>query len=99
MQPQSQREPAQPVIGRDDLVTRMVEAITAGPTLVLIEGEPGIGKTRLLREVLGHPDIADRRQVVGDVRRWIGPSCWARPSTGCAGCATGSGTPTCGPSA
>ncbi|MFI7679239.1 LuxR C-terminal-related transcriptional regulator [Actinophytocola sp. NPDC049390] len=68
MQPQSQREPsppARPVIGRDDLVTRVVEAIAAGPTLVLIEGEPGIGKTRLLREVLGHPDIADRRQVVG----------------------------------
>ncbi|OLF10580.1 hypothetical protein BLA60_15495 [Actinophytocola xinjiangensis] len=68
MQPQSQREPsppAWPVTGRDDLVARMVEAIVAGPTLVLIEGEPGIGKTRLLREVLGHPDVAERRQVVG----------------------------------
>ncbi|MFI1093818.1 AAA family ATPase [Streptomyces sp. NPDC020917] len=39
-------------VGRDDELAAIVGAVTEGPALVLVEGEPGIGKTRLVRRAL-----------------------------------------------
>lgn len=39
-------------VGREEEYARITEALGHGPGFVLIEGEPGIGKTRLLHEVL-----------------------------------------------
>ncbi|MBA2813871.1 AAA family ATPase [Streptomyces sp. KM273126] len=41
------------LVGRDDALAGVTGALRSGPPLVLIEGEPGIGKSRLLHEVLG----------------------------------------------
>ncbi|MEY9893651.1 DNA-binding NarL/FixJ family response regulator [Catenulispora sp. MAP5-51] len=39
-------------VGRDAELTRVVRALIAPPALVLVEGEAGIGKSRLVREAL-----------------------------------------------
>lgn len=39
-------------VGRDRELAAVAEALTGGPALVLVEGEAGIGKTRLLQESL-----------------------------------------------
>jgi DNA-binding SARP family transcriptional activator/Tfp pilus assembly protein PilF len=41
-----------PLVGRDREMAVAEEAIAAAPAVVVIEGEAGIGKTRLLREVV-----------------------------------------------
>ncbi|MFU8854840.1 LuxR C-terminal-related transcriptional regulator [Micromonospora sp. SL1-18] len=41
-----------PLVGRDDAISRVTSALTRGSALVTVEGEAGIGKTRLLREAL-----------------------------------------------
>ncbi|MFF4510478.1 ATP-binding protein [Streptomyces mirabilis] len=41
------------LVGRDDALAGVVRALRSGGSLVLIEGEPGIGKSRLLHEALG----------------------------------------------
>jgi class 3 adenylate cyclase len=78
----SSREPAEattPIVGREDEVGRLqglVEDLVAGRgCVVLLIGEPGIGKTRLLAEF---------RALAGDRVTWIeghclsygGPACW-----------------------
>ncbi|MFF4835254.1 AAA family ATPase [Streptomyces sp. NPDC001315] len=40
------------LVGRDDALAGVTRALRSGCSLVLIEGEPGIGKSRLLREAL-----------------------------------------------
>lgn len=42
-------------VGREAEIVQAVEALGAPPTVVLVEGEAGIGKTRLVREVLASP--------------------------------------------
>lgn len=37
-------------VGRDGDLVSIVDALRDGPALVIVEGEPGIGKTRLVRE-------------------------------------------------
>ena len=48
---------AAPLVGREtelaDLVRRWRDATTSGPALVLVTGEPGVGKTRLVEELAG----------------------------------------------
>ncbi len=41
-------------VGRDREMTVLQQALELGPAVVLIEGEAGIGKSRLLREFLDH---------------------------------------------
>ncbi|MET7647781.1 AAA family ATPase [Streptomyces sp. NPDC005426] len=40
------------LVGRDDALAAVTRALRSGRSLVLIEGEPGIGKSRLLHEAL-----------------------------------------------
>ncbi|HZC52772.1 MAG TPA: ATP-binding protein, partial [Mycobacterium sp.] len=47
-------------VGRDDTLAAGIDALHE-PSLVFIEGEAGIGKSRLVRECLRAPGIANRR--------------------------------------
>ncbi|MBB5934297.1 ATP-binding protein [Streptomyces zagrosensis] len=49
-----------PYIGRSSELDRLVEAVRHPPGTVLIEGEAGIGKSRLIRELLRHSAMADQ---------------------------------------
>ncbi len=52
-------------VGRDRELAALVEALASGPAaVVLIEGEAGIGKSRLLHEFLASPTAASRRTLV-----------------------------------
>jgi DNA-binding CsgD family transcriptional regulator len=46
-------------IGRRRELATVVGALADPPVLVLVEGEPGIGKTRLVRECLDNPDLRE----------------------------------------
>ncbi|WP_237108507.1 AAA family ATPase [Nonomuraea sp. MG754425] len=54
--------PASPaLVGRDTAVTTVADALRGPATLVVIEGEAGIGKTRLVHECLDSAELRDRR--------------------------------------
>ncbi|GII73051.1 LuxR family transcriptional regulator [Sphaerisporangium melleum] len=53
------------LIGRRSELTLLRRAIAAPPALVLVEGEAGIGKSRLVAELLASPDLASARRLVG----------------------------------
>jgi MoxR-like ATPase len=44
-------------VGRGQELASLLEAILRGPAVVLVEGEAGVGKTRLVRE------LADRSEL------------------------------------
>jgi DNA-binding CsgD family transcriptional regulator/tetratricopeptide (TPR) repeat protein len=50
-------------VGREKEVAALEEALTGPPVVVLVEGEAGIGKTRLLQEVLARRSLRTRRCV------------------------------------
>ncbi len=47
----------------------LVSAVDNPPAVVVVEGEAGIGKTRLISELQARPEVADRTFVVGTCRR------------------------------
>lgn len=57
------------LVGRDEELRRLVEAVTSPPGVVVLEGEAGIGKTRLVAEMAGHPALAGRLLLFGGCRR------------------------------
>ncbi|MET7747715.1 AAA family ATPase [Micromonospora sp. NPDC005367] len=57
-------------MGRDDALSAVVDALQH-PSLVFVEGEAGIGKTRLVRESLAA--VTDRRVLVAACAPWRDP--------------------------
>ncbi|WP_406316913.1 AAA family ATPase [Streptosporangium sp. NBC_01639] len=53
------------LVGRDQELERLVAAVTAAPSVSVVEGEAGIGKSRLLAELAARPELADRRLLSG----------------------------------
>lgn len=51
--------------GRTGELHALVDAVTHPPAVALVEGEAGIGKTRLIREALCHPSVRGRRILLG----------------------------------
>jgi hypothetical protein len=62
-----------PLIGRDEQLRTVAAAIRAGAAGIVVAGPAGVGKTRLVREILAAP--AGRRVTVA----WAHGSTAARP--------------------
>lgn len=73
----SLRSPA--FVGRQRELATLSEALADPPTVLLIEGEAGIGKSRLVRELLATPAVPRARSRVWST----GTTCRrSRPTTG-----------------
>lgn len=52
------------LIGRDQELAELLETVRRPPAIALVEGEAGIGKSRLVTELLDRPELAGIRTVV-----------------------------------
>jgi predicted ATPase len=53
------------MVGRGDELAAAVAAARRPPAVIVVEGEAGVGKSRLVTELLEHPDLSGRRHLVG----------------------------------
>src|SRR3954462_3674258 len=53
------------LVEREDELSEIVAALAQPPALVAVEGEAGIGKTRLVREALASPTLDARNVLLG----------------------------------
>ncbi|KAB8196831.1 AAA family ATPase [Nonomuraea phyllanthi] len=53
------------LVGRERELARLVALVAAAPAVAVIEGEAGIGKSRLVAELLGGASVADLRVLSG----------------------------------
>ena len=58
-----------PLVGRDEELHRLVAAVANPPGVAVIEGEAGIGKTRLVGELAARLDSSGRRMLLGGCRQ------------------------------
>ncbi|MFJ9544291.1 AAA family ATPase [Streptomyces sp. NPDC101225] len=79
--------PAPDFIGRTDELSVVRDALENGPTLVVVDGEAGIGKTRLIREAVA--SATGRRALIATCPPLAEPFTLGRSSTGSGGCARG----------
>jgi DNA-binding CsgD family transcriptional regulator len=63
--PSSARLISPVLVGRADELAQLRAAVRQPPTVILIEGEAGIGKTRLIRDWLAEPALAGVTSLVG----------------------------------
>ncbi|WP_329521050.1 ATP-binding protein [Spirillospora sp. NBC_01491] len=56
------------LVGRDEHLARLVMAVTRPPAVVVVEGEAGIGKSRLVAELETRPEVSGRRLLSGACR-------------------------------
>ncbi|WP_169978162.1 LuxR family transcriptional regulator [Microbispora sp. H10836] len=57
--------PSPPLVGRAAELRTLIDAVTRPPAVVLVEGEAGIGKTRLVRAALDRLPSGDRAVLLG----------------------------------
>ncbi|MCP2341181.1 ATP-binding protein [Actinomadura rupiterrae] len=57
------------LVGRDEEMARLVAAVCRAPAVVVVTGEAGIGKTRLVAEMAASPELSGRRMLMGTCRR------------------------------
>jgi DNA-binding CsgD family transcriptional regulator len=57
------------LVGRDSELAAVVAMVTAPPSVVVVEGEAGVGKTRLVGELLARPELSGSRRLVGRCRQ------------------------------
>ena len=57
------------LVGRDRDLARVAGVVAHPPGLVVVEGEAGIGKSRIVAELAAHPGMGGRRMLVGRCRR------------------------------
>ncbi|HEX6325164.1 MAG TPA: AAA family ATPase [Jiangellaceae bacterium] len=68
--PAGQRPATMPaLVGRTAELAELAEALAGPPSVAIVEGEAGIGKSRLVAELQTHPDLDDHRFVVGWCQR------------------------------
>lgn len=53
------------LVGRADELAALVSAALSPPVVVSVEGEAGAGKTRLVSELLGQPEVSAQVRLVG----------------------------------
>ena len=56
-------------VGRERELEVLLQAVITPPSAVIVEGEAGIGKTRLVREMLASAELIGRRALVGHCHR------------------------------
>ncbi|WP_219510313.1 helix-turn-helix transcriptional regulator [Nonomuraea ceibae] len=57
------------LVGREEELRRLAAAVSRPPAVVVLEGEAGIGKSRLLAELAARPETAGRLLLRGGARR------------------------------
>ncbi|MFI2031272.1 helix-turn-helix transcriptional regulator [Streptomyces buecherae] len=63
--PLLRRSGAPALVGRTGELRALLDVVNHPPAVAFVEGEAGIGKTRLIREALGHPSVRGRRVLLG----------------------------------
>src|SRR5215216_6452754 len=53
------------LVGRESELRALLQAARTPPAIALVMGEAGVGKTRLVQEVLRQPELEDRTVLVG----------------------------------
>ncbi|WP_367129857.1 AAA family ATPase [Saccharothrix sp. HUAS TT1] len=53
------------LVGRGEELAALLAAVAAQPSVVLVAGESGVGKSRLVRELLGRPELGPLRVLTG----------------------------------
>jgi DNA-binding CsgD family transcriptional regulator len=56
------------LVGRSDELDLLVRALSDPPAVVVVDGEAGIGKTRLVAELSSRPELGGRRMIGGGCR-------------------------------
>ncbi|MCP2197221.1 ATP-binding protein [Lentzea flava] len=59
------RPPRSVFVGRDAELAELARVAVRPPALALVEGEAGVGKTRLVRELVRRPELAGRTVLLG----------------------------------